>query len=74
MYVIWSHFVDEVNRKIISMCKHNSFGYINKGNISNMHFFDNCPHLLESGMCVLANNFICRLNYFLLAHQHQPNV
>ena len=55
-------------KKIISMCKHNSFGYINNGNISNIHFFDNCPHLLESGMCVLANNFICRLNHFLLAH------
>ena len=50
MYVIWSHFVDEVNSKIVSMCKHNSFGYINKGNISNMNFFDNCRHW--SQVCV----------------------
>ena len=46
------------------MCKHNSFGYINNGNISNIHLFDNGLHLLEPGMCVLANNFIFRLNYF----------
>ena len=55
-------FVDEVNSKIISMCKHNSFEYINNGDISNIHLFDNSLHLLESGMCILANNFICRLN------------
>ena len=30
-------FVDEVNSKIISMCEHNSLGYINNGNISNIH-------------------------------------
>ena len=55
-------FVDEVNSKIISMCEHNILGYINNGNISNIHLFDDGLHLLESGMCILANNFICRLN------------
>ena len=45
-------FVDEANSKIISMCKHNSFEYINNGNISNIHLFDDGPHLLESGMCI----------------------
>ena len=45
-------FVDEANSKIISMCKHNSFEYINNGNISNIHLFDDGSHLLESGMCI----------------------
>ena len=45
-------FVDETNSKIISMCKHNSFEYINNGNISNIHLFDDGSHLLESGMCI----------------------
>ena len=45
-------FVDEANSKIISMCKHNSFEYINNGNISNINLFDDGPHLLESGMCI----------------------
>ena len=67
-------FVDEVNSKIISMCEHNTLGYINNGNISNIHLFDDGLHLLESGMCILANNFICRLNYFLWTHLHHPNV
>ena len=67
-------FVDEVNSKIISMCEHNTLGYINNGNISNIHLFDDGLHLLESGMCILANNFICRLNYFLRTHLHHPNV
>ena len=71
---VGNSFVDEVNSKIISMCKHNSFGYINNGNISNIHLFDDVLHLLESGMCILANNFICRLNYFLRTHLHHPNV
>ena len=48
-------FEDEVNSKIISMCEHNSSGYINNGNISSIHLFDNGRHLLESGMCILAN-------------------
>ena len=55
-------FVDEVNSKIISMCEHNSLGYINNGNISNIHLFDDGLHLLESGMC------------FLRTHLHHPNV
>ena len=67
-------FVDEVNSKIISMCEHNSLGYINNGNISNIHLFEVGPHLLESGLCILANNFICRLYYFLRTHLHHPNV
>ena len=67
-------FVDEANSKIISMCKHNSFEYINNGNISNIHLFEDGFHLLESGMCLLANNFICKLNYFFRTHLHHPNV
>ena len=67
-------FVDEANSKIISMCKHNSFEYINNGNISSIHLFDDGLHLLESGMCILANNFICKLNYFFRTHLHHPNV
>ena len=57
-------FVDEVNSKVINIYKHNSFGYINNRNISNIYLFDDGLHLLESGICILANNFICRLNYF----------
>ena len=57
-------FVDEAESKIISTCKHNSIEYINNGNISNIHLFDDGLHLLELGMCILANNFICNLNCF----------
>ena len=67
-------FVDEVNSKVISKSEHNSLGYINNGNVSNIHLFDDGLHLLESGICILANNFICRLNYFLRTHLHHPNV
>ena len=66
-------FVDEANSKIISMRKHGSFEYINSGDISNIHLFDDGLHLLESGMSILANNFICRLNYFLRTHLHHPS-
>ena len=43
-------FAEEVNSKIASICKHNSFGYIGNENISNFHLFDNDLHLLKSGM------------------------
>ena len=61
-------FVDEVNSTIISMCKRNSFGFINNRNVSNIHLFDDGLHLSESGMCILASNFICRLNCFFALH------
>ena len=67
-------FVDEANSKIISMCKHNSFEYINNGNISNIHLFDDGHHLLQSSMCILANNFIFKFSYFLQTHLQHPNV
>ena len=67
-------FVDEANSKIISMGKHKSFEYINNGNISSIHLFDDGLHLLESGMCILTNNFIGKLNYFFRTHLHHPNV
>ena len=47
-------FVDEVNSKIISMCEHNTLGYINNGNISNIHLFDDGLHLLESGIVYIS--------------------
>ena len=43
-------FAEEVNSKIASMCKHNSFGHIGNENIFNFHLFDNDLHLLNSGM------------------------
>ena len=66
--------VHEANSKIISMRKHNSFEYLNNGNISSIHLFDDGLHLLESGMCISANNFIGKLNYFFRTHLHHPNV
>ena len=69
---IENSFVDEVMKsKIISMYNHNSFCCINNENISNIHLFDEGLRLLESGLCILPNNFICRLNYFLRKHLHQ---
>ena len=52
------------NGKIISLCKDNLFEYINNGNVSNIHLFDNALHLLESDVCILANNFVCKLDTF----------
>ena len=71
---IANSFVDEVNSKIISMCKDNPFGYINNVNIYNIHLFDGGLYLLESGMCIFTNNFFCRLNQFLRTYLPHPNV
>ena len=49
---VGNSLVDEVNSKIISICKHNSFGYINNGIISNIRLFDDDCYL-ESVTCYL---------------------
>ena len=49
-----------------------SFLLINS-NIS-IYLFDDGLHLVESGRCILANNVIDRINNFLLAHRHHPNI
>ena len=66
-------FVDEVNSEFISMCNHKWFWQIKNENIFNIHLFDNGLHLL-SNMSILANNFICRLNYFLRTHLRDTKV
>ena len=38
------------------------------------HLFDDNLHLLGSGICTLATNFICNLNFFLREDLHHPNV
>ena len=49
---VGNSLVDEVNSKIISICKHNSFGYINNGIISNIRLFDD-DFYLELVTCYL---------------------
>ena len=46
------------------MCKNNNFIFVDNGNISNIHLFDDGLHLVESGRCILANNVIDRINNF----------
>lgn len=67
-------FGDELNDKTNSMCKHNAFAYIYNGNMSILHLFDDGLHLLEPGVCILANNFTCSLNYILQSHLHHLKI
>ena len=66
--------LEEVNEKISFMCKNNNFIFVDNSNISSIHLFDDGLHLVESGRCILANNVIDRINNFLLAHRHHPNI
>ena len=66
--------LEEVNEKISFMCKNNNFIFVDNSNTSNIHLFDDGLHLVESGRCILANNVIDRINNFLLAHRHHPNI
>ena len=66
--------LEGVNEKIYFMCKNNNFIFVDNSNISNIHLFDDGLHLVELGRCILANNVINRINNFLLAHRHHPNI
>ena len=66
--------LEEVNEKISFVCNKNNFIFVDNSNISNIHLFDDGLHLVESGRCILANNVIDRINNFLLAHRHHPNI
>ena len=66
--------LEEVNEKTSFMCKNNNFILVDNSNISNIHLSDDGLHLVESGRCILANNVIDRINNFLLAHRHHPNI
>ena len=50
----------------MKLCEENCLHYINNNNITIRHLFKDGLHLLESGKCTLANNFIDSLNHFLL--------
>ena len=66
--------LEEVNEKISFMCKNNNFIFVDNSNISNIYLFDDALHLVESGRCILVNNVIDRINKFLIAHRHHPNI
>ena len=66
--------LEDVNEKISFMCKNNNFIFVNNSNISNIRLFDDALHLVESGRCILTNNVIDRINDFLIAHRHHPNI
>lgn len=71
---ITESFLEGVNQKISFMCKSNNSIFIDNGNVSNFHLFDESLHLAKSGCCILANNVIDRSNKFLLTHLHHPNI
>ena len=54
------------------MYKTNNSLFIDNNNISDIHLFDDGLHVAKSG--ILANNFIDRLNNFLLIDMHHPNI
>ena len=55
-------FYEKMNLRLfyfrVTICNHNSFWYINKGNVSKIHLFDADIHILESDMFVLVNNYV----------------
>ena len=57
--------IDEVNNILQNQCEENGFIYISNHSVLHEHVCNDGIHLLESGMCILANNFISHLTNFL---------
>ena len=62
------NIIQNVNEKIVDMCKKNGIVLIDNGNISNMDLYEVGLHLLDRGKCLLTKNFIFVLNNFLNMH------
>ena len=77
-FYFWQWFVksfaDDVNCKIVCMCKGDTFSYVNDGGISNIHLFYDGLYWLGSGIFMLADSFVFKLNYLLQTHLHYPNI
>ena len=63
----------DTHEQLTSLCKELKIKYIDNRNISGEHPFKDGLHLIDSGKTILANNFICNLNNFLI-RVHQPQV
>ena len=63
----------QLHEQLTSLCKELKIKYIDNRNISGEHLFKDGLHLIDSGKTILANNFICNLNNFLI-RVHQPQV
>ena len=63
----------DTHEQLTSLCKELKIKCIDNRNISDEHLFKDGLHLIDSGKTILANNFICNLNNFLI-RVHQPQV
>ena len=58
--------VISVNNILKRVCKLNGLRFIDNSNICAENLFEDSLHLNDDGKVILANNFICVLNTFIL--------
>ena len=56
---------NEVNTILQSLASENGYIFIDNSAITLEHVCDDGVHLLESGLTILANNFLVQLAHFL---------
>ena len=59
------NYIRNLNKEIKQLCNRYNFVFIENGNIRNTHLWKDGLHLNDSGITVIASNFISCLNYFL---------
>ena len=57
--------IRDLNKAIKELCKRYNFFFIENDNIRNSHLWKDGLHLNDSGIVVIADNFISTLNHFL---------
>ena len=70
---IITEFLEDVNLKLVNVCKEMQVYFIDNRNIMGFYLFRDGLHLLESGKRLLANNFVSNFNNFLSV-KHRPNL
>ena len=60
----------KVNNLLHEECVKNGFYFIDNSAVTERDLWKDGVHMVESGKCLVANNFICHLNNFLGLRNH----
>ena len=57
--------IQQLNGLLFDECRRNGFKFVDNGAVSGIDLRTDSIHLIESSKCIIANNLINSLNYFL---------
>ena len=63
--LIQHQYSKQLNGLLFDECRRNGFKFVDNRTVSEIDLCTDDIHMIESGKCIISNNFINSLNYFL---------